>query len=157
MQALLKAHVSQELSAFRSEQVFESRTRSEWNHRNENAAVGSIRLQARGKWISGTKRKWISGTKRKWISGTKRKWISGTKRNIFTSEIQTREFFTNKFRGTDDFKNIFAKNFVIFFPQTTDSFFGKNYRSTGFWEKRRKLEKIAENCDHNIDPRSLSK
>jgi hypothetical protein len=33
------------------------------------------------------------------------------------------------------------------------------YHNIGFWEKlhffRRKLSKIAENCDHNIDPRPI--
>jgi hypothetical protein len=62
-----------------------------------------------------------------------------------------------------DFLNIFAekcseKNGV--FAQTTASFC-KNYDNyIGFWEKRhffqRKLGKIAENCDHKIDPWSQS-
>jgi hypothetical protein len=51
-------------------------------------------------------------------------------------------------------KNL-AKIFA-FFAQTTVSFCKNCYHNIGFWEKRhffrRKLAKIAENCDHNIDP-----
>jgi hypothetical protein len=58
-----------------------------------------------------------------------------------------------------DFLNIFAEKFsenVGVFAQTTASFFKNCHHNIGFWEKRqffrRKLAKIAENCDHNIDP-----
>jgi hypothetical protein len=40
--------------------------------------------------------------------------------------------------------------------QTTASFCKNGDHYIGFWEKRQKMLKIAENCDHNIDPRSLS-
>jgi hypothetical protein len=58
------------------------------------------------------------------------------------------------------FKKNSAKNLakiLAFFVQITASFCKKTYRNIGFWEKRQffrwKLAKIAENCDHNIDPR----
>jgi hypothetical protein len=45
---------------------------------------------------------------------------------------------------------------LAFFALTNASFFQKNYHNIGFFEKRqnfrRKLAKIAENYDHNIDP-----
>jgi hypothetical protein len=50
-------------------------------------------------------------------------------------------------------------NFFAFFAQTTVSFCKNCDQNIGFWEKRhffrRKLAKIAENCDHNIDLRIL--
>jgi hypothetical protein len=45
---------------------------------------------------------------------------------------------------------------LAFFAQTTANFWKTFYRSIGFWKKRhffrRKLSKIAECCDHIIDP-----
>jgi hypothetical protein len=56
-------------------------------------------------------------------------------------------------------KNLAKK--LAFFVQTTASFCKNCGHDIGFWEKRqffrRKLSKIAENCDHNIDPRSRMK
>jgi hypothetical protein len=58
------------------------------------------------------------------------------------------------------FKIFSTKNLakiLAFFAQTTASFCKNFNHNIGFWEKRqffrRKLSKIAENCDHNIDPR----
>jgi hypothetical protein len=64
--------------------------------------------------------------------------------------------------GTDVmiFKIFLSKNLakiLAFFAQITASFCKKFDHNIGFWEKRqffcRKLAKIAEKCDHNIDPR----
>jgi hypothetical protein len=64
--------------------------------------------------------------------------------------------------GTDVmiWKNIFAEKFtktLAFFAQTNARFCKSCDHNIGFWEKRqffrRKLSKIAENCDRNIDPR----
>jgi hypothetical protein len=49
---------------------------------------------------------------------------------------------------------------LAFYAQTTASFCKKNYYTIGFEKNaifRRKLAKIAENCDHNIDPSLLCK
>jgi hypothetical protein len=55
------------------------------------------------------------------------------------------------------FLKIFSPKNLRFFAQTTASFLKKLTISL-FFEKtpiffRRKLAKLAENCDHNIDPR----
>jgi hypothetical protein len=54
-------------------------------------------------------------------------------------------------------KNL-AKMFGVFFAQTAAAFFCKNLIITLVFEKnakffRRKLAKIGENCDYNIDRR----
>jgi hypothetical protein len=53
----------------------------------------------------------------------------------------------------------FAKK-LAFLTQNKAKFWKKIDRNIGFWEKRQffrqKLSKIAENCDHNIDPRLCS-
>jgi hypothetical protein len=63
--------------------------------------------------------------------------------------------------GTDVtiFKIFLPKNLakkLAFFAQTTASFWKQIDNNIGFWEKRqffrRKLAKIAENCDHDVDP-----
>jgi hypothetical protein len=63
-----------------------------------------------------------------------------------------------------DFKNVFVKKIsakiLALFAQTNASFC-KNVSITLVFEKnanfvRRKLAKIADNCDHNIDPWSQS-
>jgi hypothetical protein len=45
---------------------------------------------------------------------------------------------------------------LAFFAQTTASFLNEIDHNIGFWERRQffrpKSAKIAENCDHNIDP-----
>jgi hypothetical protein len=56
-----------------------------------------------------------------------------------------------------DFKNIFAKKLAqIGVLLKLLLVLWKNYDNIGFWEKRqffrRKISKIAEDCDHNIDP-----
>jgi hypothetical protein len=49
----------------------------------------------------------------------------------------------------------FSKNIGVFLLKL-EQILQKFYHNIGFWEKRlffrRKLAKIAEKCDHNIDP-----
>jgi hypothetical protein len=55
-------------------------------------------------------------------------------------------------------KKLYAEKLAKILPliaQTTTTF-GKNWIITLVFEIRQKLEKIAENSDHNIDPRSQS-
>jgi hypothetical protein len=53
------------------------------------------------------------------------------------------------------FRQKFLRTNLRFWLKTKINF-EKNYHNIGFWKKRqffrRKLSKIAENCDHNIDP-----